>query len=151
MKICKIKIRARIIISLSILAIIGCGSYGIIISKKEVSVIPKIQYERIIQIYDPEGNPTSLIGIVHVVKGAKICADFPYEKDIKNLDELDESEQRAYRDFTHYVIKDEKTGETFGYASVPAVGYSIDIWKFEGDKNCKYMVHFVLPSDYNGD
>jgi len=132
-----------ILAGLILLALNGCGSFGTIIKKHEVTEIPGIQFERIIKLYTPEGMPDkTLAGVVFIKKGANVCTDFPREITIKSLDELDPMEKQTYTQLSKYTIK---TGEEiFGFVAI-ALDYRINIWKNIKDEACRYTVQIVAP------
>jgi hypothetical protein len=137
-----------ILAGLILLALVGCGGYGTIIKKHEVTDIPNIQFERIIKLYNPEGIPDkTLTGVVFIKKGAKVCTDYPREETIKSLDELDMVEKQVYTRFSNYAIK--IGDEIFGFFSI-AQDYRANIWENIKDEDCKYKVQIIIPERVKG-
>jgi hypothetical protein len=133
---------------LILLALVGCGGYGTIIKKYEVTEIPSIQFERIIKLYNPEGIPDkTLTGVVFIKKGAKVCTDYPREETIKSLDDLDMVEKQVYTRYSHYAIK--VGDEIFGFFSI-AQDYRANIWENIKDEDCKYKVQIIIPERVKG-
>ncbi|MDD4091926.1 MAG: hypothetical protein PHQ63_05160 [Smithellaceae bacterium] len=124
------------------IAMVGCSGYGIL-QKQEVSRIPDAPYERIIQLENPEGAPDrTLAGVVHATGKATVCADYPRQRVIKSLDDLEKPEKQAFAHFQNYAIRD--GDETLGYVSVP-VEYGVNIWRRDTDPVCKYSVQILPP------
>jgi hypothetical protein len=124
------------------IAMVGCSGCGIL-QKQEVSRIPDAPYERIIQLENPEGAPDrTLAGVVHATGKATVCADYPRQRVIKSLDDLEKPEKQAFAHFQNYAIRD--GDETLGYVSVP-VEYGVNIWRRDTDPVCKYSVQILPP------
>ena len=133
---------------IGVMALLGCSSYSNIIKMQKVTNIPDGQYERIIKLNNPEGNPyRTLAGLVFVKKDAKICTDYPREMIIKSLDELEMAEKSAYPFFANYIIKDD--GETLGFVSI-SMDYRANLWKNKKDVDCKYKVEIIIPDNSDG-
>jgi hypothetical protein len=125
----------------------SCSGYGIL-QKQEVSGIPDASYERIIKLENPEGAPDkTLAGIVHVTGKETVCADFPRQRVIQSLDDLEKPERQALAHFQNYAIRD--GDETLGYVSVP-VEYGVNIWRRDNDPVCKYSVQILPPRHRHG-
>ena len=125
------------VLALSVLILISCSGYNTIVKMPEVKEVPSGHY-KIIKLYNPEGFvDKTLAGLVFIKKGAGICADYPRQEIIKNLDELSMTEKNSYRYFSNYAITAEV--ETLGFVSIP-VEYIATLWKNEKDENCKYKV-----------
>lgn len=124
------------------IAMVGCSGYGIL-QKQEVSGIPDSPYERIIKLENPEGAPDrTLAGVVHVTGKATVCVDFPRQRVIKSLDDLEKPEKQAFAHFQNYAIYD--GDETLGYVSLP-VEYGANLWRRDTDPVCKYSVQILPP------
>jgi len=124
------------------IAMVGCSGCGIL-QKQEVSRIPDAPYERIIHLENPEGAPDrTLAGVVHATGKATVCADYPRQRVIKSLDDLEKPEKQAFAHFQNYAIRD--GDETLGYVSVP-VEYGVNIWRRDTDPVCKYSVQILPP------
>lgn len=124
------------------IAMVGCSGYGIL-QKQEVSGIPDSPYERIIKLENPEGAPDrTLAGVVHVTGKATVCVDFPRQRVIKSLDDLEKPEKQAFAHFQNYAIHD--GDETLGYVSLP-VEYGANLWRRDTDPVCKYSVQILPP------
>jgi len=129
------------------MTMVGCSGYGIL-QKQEVSGIPDASYERIIKLENPEGAPDkTLAGLVHVTGKETICADFPRQRVIQSLDDLEKPEKQAFAHFQNYAIRD--GDETLGYVSVP-VEYGVNIWRRDNDPVCKYSVQILPPRHRHG-
>ena len=123
-------------------AMMGCSGHGII-QKQEVSGIPDAPFERIIKLENPEGTPDkTLAGVVHIVGKAAVCTDYPRQRVIKSLHDLEEIEKKAFAHFQNYAIRD--NNETLGYVSIP-VEYGANVWLREKDPACKYSVQILPP------
>jgi hypothetical protein len=135
-------------LGLGALVLINCGGYSTIIKMQEVNEIPVGKYERIIKLYNPEGiSDKTLVGLVFIKKGAKVCTDYPREETIKSLDELTMMERHSYQYFSNYAVK---VGvKTFGFVSLP-IDYQTNLWENNKDENCKYKVQIILPYSPNG-
>lgn len=130
-----------------LLAMMGCSGYGII-QKQVISGIPDAPYERIIQLENPEGAPDrTLAGVVHVIGKAAVCTDYPRQRVIKSLDELEEIEKKSFAHFQNYAIRN--SDETLGYVSIP-VEYGANIWRRDNDPVCKYSVQILPPQHRPG-
>jgi hypothetical protein len=149
MKSCNMKnVIRNIVLGFCASALVGCGGYNTLIKMPKVNAIPGDQYERIIKLYNPEGEPDkTLAGLVFIKKGAKVCTDYPREVNIKSLDELETLEKQAYPYFTNYVIK--VGDETLGFVSI-AVEYNVNLWENKKDEDCNYKVQLVSPFDREG-
>ncbi len=136
-------------LGLGALVLINCGGYITIIKMLEVNEIPGGQYERIIKLYNPEGiSDKTLVGLVFIKKGAKVCTDYPREETIKSLDELTMMERHSYQYFSNYAIK--VGGKTFGFVALP-IDYRANLWENKKDEGCKYKVQIILPYSVDGD
>ncbi len=121
----------------------SCTSFGTVIKKHEVTEIPSLPYERIIRLYNPDGFPDkTLVGVVFIKKGAKVCTDFAREVNIKSMDELDSIERQSYTRFSFYAIKSGE--EIFGYVAI-AHDYRVNFWENLKDENCRYKVQIIIP------
>ena len=125
-----------------LLAMMGCDGYTII-PKQEVSGIPNAPYEQIIKLENPEGAPDrTLAGVVHATGKATVCTDYPRQRVLKSLDDLEKPEKQAFAHFQNYAIHD--GDETFGYVSLP-VEYGANLWRRDTDPVCTYSVQILPP------
>jgi hypothetical protein len=135
-------------LGLGALALISCSGYSTIVKMQKVREIPSGHYERIIRLENLESNQDkTLVGLVFIKKGAKVCTDYSREETIKSLDELTMMEKHSYKYFSNYVIK--VGSETFGFVSIP-VDYSAILWENKKDEDCKYKVQIILPEIVRG-
>lgn len=136
----RINIKRMIITALEVGAffLISCSGYNMLVRMPEVKEVPDVKYERIIKLYNPEGSPgKTLVALVLIKQGARVCTNYPREEIIKSLDDLTVMEKNAYRFFSHYEIKED--GRIYGFVSVP-LDYNVLLWKDEKNEDCKYKV-----------